>query len=329
MLDISAIHQKAKYPIPEKTLREWSEGIGFGRKVAYNTDEMRRLELDMAAIRDEFLYQYSNPYYTRTIGEYIPPNIKTYLAPTVSYVANLVSNFLKTNGFFKECEKWAILTAGAPGAGKTVLFESLMPINNIRAPYLDPDAVFLKKMMKHTYQADLEQALKAGGDEKTIRQEMYDKWRPASNFLTHIWMAYFIGEGSSFYFGTTASSPQMADTFQYYRDSGRKIKLIHVSAPDDVRWESIKLRDKEFVQTTEQDIREKGDMVPKNIERVYLKANEIDFYWRAKADGNAIHAATWIQNGNLTVHDETDYQAIIDLNTSKAPDTAWPDALKK
>jgi hypothetical protein len=54
--------------------------------------------------------------------------------------------------------------------------------------------------------------------------------------------------------------------------------LIHVSAPDDVRWGSIQERDKTFVQTTEQDIKEKWLLLPQRINDTFLKyADRLSF----------------------------------------------------
>lgn len=328
MFDLHTVHQKADYAISEDTLRQWSEGIGFGRKVAYDSDDLRRLDEDMAAIRDEFIFQYCNPYYTSTISSYIPQTVKTYLAPAVSYVANLVTNFLQTKSYWKESQKTVILTGGAPGAGKTLLLERIMKENTQPLPYLDPDAVFLKNLMKKTYQADLEKALEAAGDDegkiKQARQEMYDKWRCASNYLTHYWIAFFIGQNKSFYFGTTASSPQMKDTFDYYKKRNYNIDLIYIAAPDQVRFDSITLRDKKFVQTTLEDIIEKGKMVWDRFTDTFLKATTMSLYFRDKADGEAFHVADWSQINPFKVLDQTHYSALIELQKEKAPGVTWP-----
>ena len=86
-------------------------------------------------------------------------------------------------------------------------------------------------------------------------------------------------------------------TFQWLKDRGYEIRLIHVSAPDKVRWESIQQRDKTFVQTTETDVKEKGMLVPQRINDTYLAfADCIDFYFRSEADQDAILAATWTRS---------------------------------
>ena len=50
-------------------------------------------------------------------------------------------------------------------------------------------------------------------------------------------------------------------------------------APDDVRWACVKQRDKTFAQTTEQDVIEKGLLLPQRINDMFLAyADRIDFY---------------------------------------------------
>ena len=64
--------------------------------------------------------------------------------------------------------------------------------------------------------------------------------------------------------------------FEFLKEQGYRIRIIHVSASDDVRWGSIQERDQSFVQTTEEDVRMKGLMVPQRITDTFLThADEI------------------------------------------------------
>lgn len=287
MFDIPAIYQETHYPVPEKIVTEWSKGIGFGKTEEYTAEEKANLQKDMEAIRDHFFSQNSN-------------------------------TFSET--------KEILLTAGAPGAGKTTLLEATIAKEKNTSPYIDPDAVFLKHLMKNSYQAELATLLaQPDADEKKIRKDMYEKWRPASNYLTHIWQAYLISQKSSFIFGTTASSPQMESTFSYYKTQGYKINLIHISAPDQVRWDSIQRRDKTFVQTTEEDIREKGQLVPQRINDTYLAhADNIEFYYREKADTDAVHTASWFRDKKIVIHNQEKYDALVALHNQTQNAPSWP-----
>lgn len=175
-----------------------------------------------------------------------------------------------------------IITAGPPGAGKTVLLEQVLEEERSKGRvygYTDPDAVALKSMHA-SWGRDLceEGTLE---QQQEARKNAYDKWRPASNFIAHRVLASLIKDGKAFAFGTTASSPQMAGNFEYFRKHGYKIRLLHVSAPDAVRWDSVRRRDLEFVQTTEEDIRNKRGLVVERISDTFMKsADELQFFFR-------------------------------------------------
>ena len=195
----------------------------------------------------------------------------------------------------------AVITAGAPGAGKTIKLKQDMEGKN--CAYIDPDDVCLKSQ-EITYLADITE----GNGSQASRKEAYDKWRPASNAATHIVLGNLIRDKYAFYFGTTSSSPMTYKFFEFLKAQGYDIKLIHVVAPDSIRVESIKERDKIFIQTTEQDIIEKGGLVPQRITDTFFKyADEIDFYYRDEVHEDAVLAATW-KNKHITVIDEGAYE---------------------
>ncbi|MBS0619885.1 MAG: AAA family ATPase [Verrucomicrobia bacterium] len=193
-------------------------------------------------------------------------------------------------------EKIAVITAGAPGAGKTMLLETL----HLNYAYIDPDAVCLKQM-EATY----------GSEEPN-----YDKWRAGSNAANHIILGNLIREGIAFRFGTTSSSDQTWRFFKFLKETGYQIHLIHVTAPDSVRWDSIQERDKTFIQTTEEDVRSKGDLVPQRISDTFLKyADQIDFYYRDARDAPATLAATWADK-KVTVINEAAYENIWEIHNA-------------
>lgn len=177
----------------------------------------------------------------------------------------------------------AVISAGAPGAGKTFLMRTLLEeeaAEGRQFAYIDPDDVCLKKQ-RHTYLKDIEASDGCFESHKAA----YDKWRPASNAANHIILANLIRDHVSFFFGSTSSSPYTNRSFDFLKRHGYEIRLIHVTAPDDVRWKSIQKRDQTFVQTTEKDVKEKGVLVPQRLQDTYLPyASEIDFYYRAGVD---------------------------------------------
>lgn len=209
-------------------------------------------------------------------------------------------------------EKIAVITAGSPGAGKTVKLNQDLETNARQGrnyAYICPDDVCLKNQYR-TYIADIQ----SGDQSKEVRQTAYNKWRPGSNAATHLILGSLIRENYAFYYGTTSSSPATWIFFDYLKKLGYRIRLIYVSAPDDVRWESIKERDKTFVQTTEQDVIEKGLLLPQRINDTFLKyADEIEFYYRAEVKRDAVLAARWLRddkNGTLRILDQSAYDKL-------------------
>jgi predicted ABC-type ATPase len=125
-----------------------------------------------------------------------------------------------------------VITAGAPGSGKTTVLEQDREGENIA--YMDPDAICLKRQ-ELTYLADI--ASHDGSPES--RLEAYNKWRPASNAAAHIILGNLIREKCAFDVGTTSSSPMTYKFFEFLKSQGYEIKLLHIIAPDDVRIGSI------------------------------------------------------------------------------------------
>ena len=205
--------------------------------------------------------------------------------------------------YVQQGPKTATFTAGAPGAGKTTLLAALR-IPGI--PYIDFDDVSLKGM-KSTYVAENDRTAHA-----------YTKWRPGSHYVTHVVTANLWRLGYDFYFGTTSTSPFTRLTYQKVKDLGYTLKVIHLSAPDDARFESTKKREESWVQSTFEDTIEKGKMLPQRINDTFLKfADEIDFYWRGAADEKAEHAATWTRGRGIQVINPRLYDQVKGLHNAQ------------
>lgn len=237
-------------------------------------------------------------------------------------------------------EKIAIITAGAPGAGKTVKLRQDLGANATqgkRYAYICPDDVCLQSQTR-TYRADLEKS-----DNSTeARQKAYNKWRPGSNAATHLILGNLIRENYAFYFSSTSSGPATGKFFEFLKAQGYHIKLIHVLAPDEIRWGSIQERDKTFIQTTEQDVREKGLLLPQRINDTFLKyADEIEFYYRDGVKQDVVLAAKWLKNeesseylGTLKIVVPKDYQRIKTIHneaskTLTRSDLYWESTVEK
>ncbi len=222
----------------------------------------------------------------------------------------------------------AVITAGAPGAGKTLLMRDALQGSNCF--YVDPDDVYLKELPM------FQQALATGDGAPADRQAAYTKARPMSNFATQVTLAQLIRDKHSFYFGTTSSGATTAGFYAFLKQNGYKIEVLHVSAPAAVRWASIQERDKTFIQTTEQDVREKGLLFTQRINDTYFKyADTIKFYFRDDAKGPARLAAVWVRDQGvgsslhvLKIIDIDAYKKLITLNEALAIEAGAPGFVK-
>lgn len=218
------------------------------------------------------------------------PYTKAEIARVKDDISSIYHTILKQNPVK---QKLAIISAGAPGAGKTFLLNQLLldeKFHGKNYAYICPDDVCLKQQTT-TYLAD------KGDGSKEALEKAYNKWRPASNAATHLILGNLIRQNYAFYYGTTSSSPYTYRFFEFLKEKGYRIKLIHVSATDKVRWDSIMDRDKTFVQTTERDVAEKGILIIPRLRDTFLKyADEIDFYFREKVASDAQLAARWVRN---------------------------------
>jgi predicted ABC-type ATPase len=232
-----------------------------------------------------------------------------------------------------ENSKKIILTAGAPGVGKTTLMRGMWENSESNLAYICPDDVCLKEMDR-TYGA-----MVAQDSSPACLRSAYNKWRAASNFAHHLITAHLVKQHASFYFGTTASGDKTCLFLDFLKKNGYTIEILHVSAPDQVRFDSIAKRDKVFVQTSDQDVLNKQLMVHERIQDTFLKyADRIDFYFRDGVDNKALLAATWIRQGEgkgvLQVCDQKAYEEMKNLHDKvcegmKKPELKWSNTVEK
>jgi hypothetical protein len=240
-------------------------------------------------------------------------------------------------GTVKDC--LAVMTAGAPGAGKTMNMRQDLEkkrASGLEYAYICPDDVAAKNLTR-TYVAEIE----SGDQSKEARLAAYNKWRPASNAAAHLILGNLIREKYAFYFGTTSTGPATGKFFEFLKREGYQIRLIHLSAPDDVRWESIVERDKTYVQTTEADVKEKALLLPQRINDTFLAyADRIEFCYRGALHEDAKLAAVWIRNpisfealGTLEIIDHFGYAQIKAIHNRavialEKPELLWESAVE-
>ncbi len=177
------------------------------------------------------------------------------------------------------------LTAGAPGVGKTTLLRRYWE-QHPDCAYICPDDVCLKQMTTTYGEYVKKTGDLAGG---------YFKWRAGSNYGHHLITAHLIKSKTNFLYGTTASSDKTGLFLEFLKKNGYKIEILYLTAPDQVRWDSIAKRDKVFVQQSSQDVINKQLLVHERIQDTFLKyADRISFYYRDAVDNPAVLGATWI-----------------------------------
>ena len=201
-------------------------------------------------------------------------------------------------------EKIAILTAGAPGSGKTTLMKQWLKREPRPFAYICPDDVALPNQ-KRTFAVS-----------NLPAEEAYNKWRPGSNAVAHLILANLIRDQRAFYFGTTSTGAGTPKFFEFLKKQGYRIVLLHLTAPDEVRWEAV--RNHELLHTTREDVYEKGLLFPQRISDCYLKwADEIHFYYRDKFENDAVDTAFWSREcTELQIFNPEDYASIKSIHNT-------------
>lgn len=273
-----------EYFLPKSTLASFLDGAAFDSEVSYTEKERALLQADIEEI------------YEKIEREQLSPR------------------------------REAVMTAGAPGAGKTFLLRQHMLRNSKKRnfAYIDPDDICLKSM-KRTYLKDLKDTLisiqrqnffseeEENLTELAAKQVLYNHWRPGSNAANHLILANLIRQGLPFYFGTTSTSPTVANLFKLLKEENYHIRLLHITASDDTRWQSILKENRTFLHTTAEDIRNKGKFFYQRLQTYFEWADTIEFYYRSESDQDAVLAAIWTKT-DLTIINQTAYNAIQNIH---------------
>ena len=136
--------------------------------------------------------------------------------------------------------------------------------------------------------------------------------------------------GACFAYATCAQSEKVSSFFEFLKDRGYRIEIIHFTTPDEVRVASIHKRDEKLVQTIDEDIVSKACAVAQRIQDYLTHSNSIKFYYREEAQKEPCLAATWTKNKGVTVLNPELYEAIKDLHNSKCPgELTWDLTVEK
>ncbi len=214
-------------------------------------------------------------------------------------------------------EKHFVLSAGAPGAGKSRLLEDLIRqeahLRNM--VFCDPDERALKLMQM--YKDDI---IRFGGGLNGLTLS-YTKWRWASNYISGTIMNKANDNHYNILYGTTGTSPFISKIYDNAHNEGYKTTTIIVSAPDDVRIESTRKRFEVEQNRYIDDAREKGQLFYERISTIFDKTDNFRLYWRDGVD-KAPTLATYTKNGMIY---EINNVALskIDDDISNNSDLSW------
>ena len=219
--------------------------------------------------------------------------------------------------------KCGVFTAGAPGAGKTVLLEGIIAKEGKAYVYIDP-VDQLKLLYKQLIaQGMLNPELLL---DPKAKKNLYDKWRSAANFIVHWGMAHAAYQGKPFYCATTSTSEDTPSYYRYFKNHGYELEVIHVTASKQVCIRSIMERDGVFYQTSSKDIEAKGKAIFDRIkDTFFIFPDKVSFYWRAEFNGNATLAGVWVKQDNKMQVESSDALNAV----KKSHGEKWPKEIKE
>lgn len=210
-----------------------------------------------------------------------------------------------------------MLSAGAPGAGKTMLLEQLVANDKAfkAVMFMDPDERALKLMSR--FIEDRRNFAKQFGDDDLVGLALsYTKWRWASNWVSNTMMNRAAEQGRDILLGTTATSPFMGVLYNNAHALGYESHTIIVCAPKEVREESARRRFEVEATRFTNDTDIKGKMFYERLPDLMKHTHKFSLYWRSNASEGAVLAASGV-HGAILIHNQAAFEAIYnDLMTT-------------
>lgn len=215
----------------------------------------------------------------------------------------------------------AVLTAGAIGSGKSYLVRSILEQEACLGKnyiYICPDEIFAEQM-SGLYPAGQK-------DEKLIQK----KWLPLAHFIGRVLVRLAVENRKSFFYQTTSVEKESEDLTQYIKRKAYHIKLIHLTTPDHIRWQSVKNRVFSF-NPDETEVDATGKMIPASLPIFMKEFDVIDFYFREDLETRANLGAIWYQEEGPEQREAkyliTDFNSY--LGIKKAHDKAVEDLIQQ
>ena len=215
----------------------------------------------------------------------------------------------------------AVLTAGAIGSGKSYLVRSILEQEACLGKnyiYICPDEIFAEQM-RGLYPSEQK-------DEKPIQK----KWLPLAHFISRVLVRLAVENRKSLFYQTTSLEKESEDLTQFIKRKAYQMKLIHLTTPDHIRWQSVKNRVFSF-NPDEREVHETGKIMPTRLPLFMKEFDVIDFYFREDLETRAQLAAIWYQEEGLQVTEAkyliTDFNSY--LGIKKNHDEAVDDLMKQ
>lgn len=201
-------------------------------------------------------------------------------------------------------KKIYVATAGGPGASKTTILETYLK-NNPGFVYVDPDQRALKYMM-YTYRASLNNyEISKSSSYADLLEKAYAKWRWASNYISRTIVNEAFAQGMPIAHGTTSTDKSIKELYEKLKKKGYTIKFLLCASGDENRVKAIKDRAKSqcFVQSSAEDVVEKGKIFYDSFPIYFEYADEITIYWIDEYRKGWIEVATYSkEKGFKTLH---------------------------
>jgi len=211
--------------------------------------------------------------YTTESGRFV-----NYTAEDLQRIYDDCVELQKTTFLGVRKERDYVTTAGAPGAGKSTLLDRYIAQKGYAL--IDPDEGSLRGM-KSSFIYDVVHEI--------VPKDAYYKWRPASNFIANVLLAYAFENGYAIAHGSTMTSPYSKCEFQAAGKYGYNRRILHLTCSDDLRQASEQHRRQKKVyedpipfHCTDEDLVSKGkafyERLPDYMDP--LNAEEVVFYLR-------------------------------------------------
>jgi len=196
-----------------------------------------------------------------------------------------------------------VATAGGPGASKTTILESYLK-DHSGFIYVDPDQRALKFMINTYLQEMNNYTLSQSASYHNLLKDAYTKWRGASNYIANSILNEAYAEKFAIAHGTTSTTKHLESFYKKLKARGYRITLLLCSSSEENRLKAIAHREAEqcIVQSTHEDIVQKGQIFFENLPIYFRYADEIRFFWIEDFSQGWIEVGNYSKNNGLKKH---------------------------